>query len=107
MKEAMILFGDDEIEARDKYAAAALPVVLARHPDDGLGVIAEESFDIAEAMIVERRRRTTYTCLCGKVALTIGSERCPACAAKVCVRCKKPFGELHHVCISEVRGADL
>lgn len=109
MKEPMVLFGD-EIEVRDHYVAViaqGLAVAVANVQDrisryHDVQFLATNAFDLAEALIEIRRQRTVYTCaFCGKVALKPGSERCPECAEKVCVRCQKPFSELHHICIRE------
>jgi len=112
MKDAMALFGD-EFEVRDRFATAAMRAMLTAPATvdlvrsapnkDPHRSIAATAFDLAETMISERRRRTIYTCTtCGKVALKPGNERCPECAKHMCVRCRKPVGELHHICIREI-----
>jgi hypothetical protein len=122
VKEAMVLFGD-EVEVRDQYVGVIAQGFVIKnaipHRVVGIGTMVEEyneavtrvagdSFDLAEALIRERRRRTTYTCAsCGKAALKPGDERCPECATHMCVRCRKPAGETHHLCIAEVKGASL
>ncbi len=108
-KDAIALY-NDELELRDEFAGRAMQALItakAGLPEQGFEdphrFIAVASFDVAKAMILERRRRTPYTCTnCGRAAMKEGSERCPECAKIACVRCTKPIGEFHHICIREV-----
>ena len=110
-KDAIALFGD-ELELRDKFATSAMESFIATPPTsstvreamirDPLGMVSRMSFDVATAMIIERRRRTFYTCAhCGSAACKEAAERCEICARIKCTRCDRPLGELHHICVRD------